>query len=68
MPGGILMVEKATVSSIGDGTAKVILINKDNIVTPELSVAQHVGLLAPGDIVVVTFFEGYSDGAIIGKV
>lgn len=62
------MIEKAIVSSMGNGTAKVILINKDNIVSPELPLIQNVGALEVGDTVIVAFFDGYSDGAIIGKV
>lgn len=61
------MIEKCKVSSIDSSGTRVILIDKDNAVTPPLSTAAHVGPLEIGDMVAVIFFNSLSDGLIIAK-
>jgi len=61
------MIEKGKVSEIAGGYAKVAFLDKDNLVSGKLPIANHVGTLAVGDTVIVGFWN-QTDGAIIAKV
>lgn len=63
------MILKGKVSSIEVAGIRVILVDKDNVVTPPLVKASHIGTLHPGDDVTVVLFNGsMSDGQIIAKL
>lgn len=48
--------------------ARIILPDMENIITPEISVAQNVGLLEINDMVVVAVFsDSLADGIVIAK-
>lgn len=61
------MIEKCRVSSIDSSGTRVILLDRDNKVTPPLATAAHVGILEIGDIVAAIFFDSLSDGLIFAK-
>lgn len=64
------MTCKGIVSTINNDNrkARVIFRDRDNVITPELPVAIHVGDLQVNDVVAVVFFSsGLSDGLIIAK-
>jgi hypothetical protein len=63
------MNKKGTVSSVSTDYARVIFPEIDNIVSYELMICPHVGIINPGDFVLVAFWgDSFADGAIIGKV
>ena len=59
------MILKCKVSNMDSSGVRVILLDRDNAVTPPLSIAPHIGTLEVGDIVAVVFFGSLSDGLII---
>lgn len=61
------MLEKCKISSIDTVGARVILINKDNKVTPPIAIAANIGTLEVGDMVAAIFFGSLCDGLIIAK-
>ena len=59
---------KGIVSTVSNGKARVILKDKDGVITPELPIASHVGLLQVNDNVAVVFFSNsLSDGLIMAR-
>lgn len=59
---------KGVVSTVNNGKARVIIRDKDGVITPELPIASHVGLLQINDNVAVVFFSSsLSDGLIIAR-
>lgn len=64
------MILKGQVST-ADNTnrkARIILPDMENIITPEIPVAQNVGLLEINDMVVVAVFsDSLADGIVIAK-
>lgn len=65
------MIKKGIISSISESgnEATVILPNEDNVVTPMLPLARHIGEVEVGNICVVAFYEtdvvNLADGVII---
>ncbi len=64
------MILKGQVST-ADNTnrkARIILPDMENIITPEIPVAQNVGFLEVNDMVVVSVFsDSLADGIVIAK-
>ncbi|WP_024831599.1 hypothetical protein [Ruminiclostridium josui] len=64
------MVLKGQVSTVNNENrkARIILVDRDNNITPEIPVAPHVGNLAVNDMVVVAVFsDNFSDSLVIAK-
>jgi len=61
------MILKGYVSSVEPDGVRVVLPEKEKVVSPPLVVAGHVGPLQPGDNVVVAVFLSLKDGVIIAK-
>ena len=62
------MIEKAEVSEVNGKKARVVFKNKDEQVSAELPVAEHVSSqLTVGDIVVVSMWNE-SEGAVIARI
>ncbi len=62
------MFLKGIVSSIETNEARITFKDRDNIVSPTLKIASHVGTLSINDTVAVIFFsKNMSDGLIIAK-
>lgn len=65
------MIKKGIISNISESgrEATVILPNEDNVVTPMLPFARHIGAIEVGNICAVAFYEtdvvNLADGVII---
>lgn len=62
------MILKGFVSSIEEAGIRVTIKDRDNIVSPPIKAAVHVGALEVGQSVAVVFFsDNMLDGLIIAK-
>ncbi len=64
------MVLKGQVSTVNNETrkARIILVDRDNNITPEIPVALHVGNLEVNNMVAVAVFsDNFSDSLVIAK-
>jgi hypothetical protein len=50
-------------------TARAVIPELDNLITGELSIADHIEEISPGENVIIAFYTGsMDDGAIIAKL